>query len=91
MLCREVRISSHLRTHPQAGTRIEARVGSYILVSRDGRIEANGTLFEPIQMTCTAAGKFPGAEVGSSSLAPHASTAARQPAPTRHVVRQSAA
>ena len=44
----------------EAGTRVEARVGSYILVTRDGRIEANGTLFEPIQMTCTVSAKYPG-------------------------------
>jgi alpha-tubulin suppressor-like RCC1 family protein len=44
----------------EAGTRIEARVGAYILVSRDGRIEARGTLTEPIEMTCTATAKYPG-------------------------------
>ncbi len=44
----------------EAGTRVEARVGAYIIVSRDGAIEARGTLNEPIQLTCTAAAKFPG-------------------------------
>ncbi|MDZ7630797.1 MAG: hypothetical protein U5K74_05405 [Gemmatimonadaceae bacterium] len=44
----------------EAGTRVEGRVGAYIFIARDGRIEANGTLNEPIQLTCTAADKYPG-------------------------------
>jgi alpha-tubulin suppressor-like RCC1 family protein len=44
----------------EAGTRVEGRVGTYIFISRDGRIEANGTLTEPIELTCTATAKFPG-------------------------------
>ncbi len=44
----------------EAGTRIEGRVGAYIVVSREATIEARGTVFEPIQMTCTAAQKYPG-------------------------------
>lgn len=44
----------------EAGTRIEGRVGSYVLVQRDGRIEATGTLNEPIELTCTGADKYPG-------------------------------
>ena len=44
----------------EAGTRVEGRVGSYIVISRDGRIEATGTLNEPIDLTCTAADKYPG-------------------------------
>ncbi|MBC7842786.1 MAG: hypothetical protein H7099_10755 [Gemmatimonadaceae bacterium] len=43
-----------------AGTRIEGQVGSYLIISRDARIEARGTLAEPIVMTCTVASKFPG-------------------------------
>jgi alpha-tubulin suppressor-like RCC1 family protein len=44
----------------EAGTRIEGRVGSYVFVARDGRIEATGTQNEPIVLTCTAAAKYPG-------------------------------
>ncbi len=44
----------------EAGTRVEGRVGAYIVVSRDGTIEARGTLNEPIQLTCTATAKYPG-------------------------------
>lgn len=44
----------------EAGTRIEARLGAYLIVSRDGRIEATGTVHEPISMTCTETNKYPG-------------------------------
>lgn len=44
----------------EAGTRVEGRLGSYIAIARDGRIEATGTLTEPIDLTCTAAAKYPG-------------------------------
>lgn len=44
----------------EAGTRVEGRVGSYIVISKDGRIEANGTLNEPIDLNCTATSKYPG-------------------------------
>ncbi len=44
----------------EAGTRVEGVVGSYIVVSRDGRIDARGTLNQPIELTCTATAKYPG-------------------------------
>ncbi len=44
----------------EAGTRIEGKVGAYIIVSREGRIEATGTLQEPIVMTCTTTPAYPG-------------------------------
>ncbi len=44
----------------EAGTRIEGRVGAYIIIQRNARIEATGTLFEPIVMTCTTTPAFPG-------------------------------
>jgi alpha-tubulin suppressor-like RCC1 family protein len=44
----------------EAGTRIEGTVGSYLIVARDGRIEARGTLAEPIVLTCAATAKYPG-------------------------------
>ncbi len=44
----------------EAGTRVEGQVGSYIFIARDGRIEAKGTLNEPIVLTCRAAAKYPG-------------------------------
>ncbi|HYW49520.1 MAG TPA: hypothetical protein VE861_02880, partial [Gemmatimonadaceae bacterium] len=44
----------------EAGTRIEARVGAYVIVQRDGRIEATGTLNQPIDMTCSEATRYPG-------------------------------
>jgi alpha-tubulin suppressor-like RCC1 family protein len=44
----------------EAGTRIEGKVGSYVIVSRDGTIEARGTVQEPIVLTCTATSKYPG-------------------------------
>jgi alpha-tubulin suppressor-like RCC1 family protein len=44
----------------EAGTRVEARLGAYLVVPRDGRIEATGTINEPIEMTCTDAAKYPG-------------------------------
>ncbi len=44
----------------EAGTRVEARLGAYLIVLRDSRIEATGTVHEPIEMTCTEANKYPG-------------------------------
>jgi alpha-tubulin suppressor-like RCC1 family protein len=43
-----------------AGTRVEGAVGSYIFIARDGLLDARGTLFDPIQLTCAAAAKYPG-------------------------------
>ena len=43
-----------------AGIRIEARVGAYLIVLRDGRIEATGTVQEPIEMTCSETNRYPG-------------------------------
>lgn len=42
------------------GTRVEAALGSYIVVTREGTIEANGTITRPIVLTCTASVKYPG-------------------------------
>ncbi len=47
-----------LRIDP--GTRVEARLGAFIIVSREGRLDAAGTLTQPIVLTCTVAAKFPG-------------------------------
>jgi len=44
----------------EAGTQIEGVVGAYIIVSRDARIEALGTLRAPIALTCSTATKYPG-------------------------------
>ncbi|MCC7001025.1 MAG: hypothetical protein IT357_02625 [Gemmatimonadaceae bacterium] len=43
-----------------AGTRVEGVIGSYLLVTREGTIEATGTLERPIELTCTIEAKFPG-------------------------------
>lgn len=47
-----------LRIDP--GTRVEGRVGAYVLVEREGRLDAAGTLLQPIELTCTAAVPFSG-------------------------------
>jgi len=44
----------------EAGTRIEGVVGAYVVISRDGRLEAPGTLNEPIVLTCNTVVKYPG-------------------------------
>lgn len=43
-----------------AGTRVEGVIGSYLLVTREGTIEATGTLERPIELTCAIEAKFPG-------------------------------
>lgn len=44
----------------EAGTRIEADPGSVLIVPRDARLRAIGTLLEPIVFTCTGGVKVPG-------------------------------
>jgi alpha-tubulin suppressor-like RCC1 family protein len=44
----------------EAGTRVEAHPGVAIDVSRGGRIEAEGTLLEPIEFTCHSVPRYPG-------------------------------
>ena len=44
----------------EAGTRIEGAVGAYLIVARHARIEALGTLQEPIVLTCSTAEQYPG-------------------------------
>ncbi len=44
----------------EAGTRIEARPGASIDVQRDGAIIANGTLLEPIVLTCGSVPRYAG-------------------------------
>lgn len=44
----------------EAGTRVEARPGVGISVSRGARIESTGTLLEPVVLTCTSTPRYPG-------------------------------
>ncbi len=44
----------------EAGTRVEARPGASIEISRDGRLIALGTALQPIVLTCTSVPKYPG-------------------------------
>jgi hypothetical protein len=48
------------------GTRIEGRVGTALIVSRNGRIRATGTLDAPVWFTCVdnGDGRFPGCWLG---------------------------
>lgn len=50
----------------EAGARIEARPGAGIVVSRDGRIIAEGTALQPIVMTCTSEPRYAGCWNGLS-------------------------
>ncbi len=43
-----------------AGARVEASVGAFIAVSRDGWIDAAGTLEEPVELTCATVPRFTG-------------------------------
>jgi len=44
----------------EAGTRIEARSGASIEISREGRLIAQGTPYQPIVFTCTSVPKYEG-------------------------------
>ncbi len=44
----------------EAGARIEARPGVSLTIQRDGALIANGTLLEPIIMTCTSVPRYAG-------------------------------
>ena len=44
----------------EPGTRVEGRPGSYLSVERDGRLVADGTLTEPIELTCTSVPRYEG-------------------------------
>ncbi len=44
----------------EAGARIEARPGAFLNISRDGRIIADGTLLQPIVLTCTSVPQYEG-------------------------------
>jgi len=43
-----------------AGTRVEGALGAYIVITREGTVEASGTITRPIVLTCTASVKYPG-------------------------------
>jgi alpha-tubulin suppressor-like RCC1 family protein len=55
-----VRVEAGGTLEIEPGTRIEARPGVGIDVQRDGLLMANGTLLEPIVMTCTSSTKYAG-------------------------------
>ena len=44
----------------EPGTRVEARPGAYIDITRDGRLIADGTPLQPIVLTCTSVPKYEG-------------------------------
>jgi alpha-tubulin suppressor-like RCC1 family protein len=44
----------------EAGTRVEGRPGSSIAVARDGRLLAEGTATEPVELTCTSVPRYAG-------------------------------
>jgi hypothetical protein len=44
----------------EAGARIEARPGASLDIQRDGALIANGTLLEPIVLTCTSVPRYAG-------------------------------
>lgn len=47
-----------LRIEP--GTRVEAALGAYMVVTREGTIDASGTVTRPIVLTCATTVKYPG-------------------------------
>ncbi|MBC8088115.1 MAG: hypothetical protein H7Z40_12675 [Phycisphaerae bacterium] len=59
-----IEVGSTLTIAP--GTRVEARPGAYIDISREGRLIADGTPLQPVVMTCTSIPKYEGCWGGLS-------------------------
>lgn len=52
----------------EAGARVEGRPGSSISVDRDGRLIADGTVAEPVELTCTSIPQYEGCWGGVTLL-----------------------